>query len=117
MDPVPYLDNLFGPQSKNLERALDRSTQRHALLVGNLANVNTPGYKRRDLDFNIVLEQERGKMGGVEVDRGSIRIDGNSVDLEQEVMQISQTELRYQTLTEMTSRYFSGLRNVIREGR
>ncbi|MBW7928182.1 MAG: hypothetical protein H3C58_08880, partial [Fimbriimonadaceae bacterium] len=42
---------------------------------------------------------------------------GNSAVLEQEMMGIAETELRYQALTEMTSRYFRGLRDAIKEGR
>jgi flagellar basal-body rod protein FlgB len=134
------LNDLFGPHAGNLQRALDRTSMRHSLLTKNLANVNTPGYKRQDLDFATELERARqplarstrnadalGFRNGdntnqlepmAPVDRnGSVRIDGNSVDLEGEVVAIAETEIRYQTLTEMTSRYFSGLKNVIREGR
>ncbi len=117
---MQILDNLFGPHAKNLERALDRTTQRHSLLTENLANVNTPGYKRKDVDFDIALEQEmnRGRdASSPRVDPGSIRVDGSSVDLETEVASLAETELRYQMLTEMTARYFRGLENVIREGR
>ena len=52
----------------------------------------------------------------VHTDNTSLRIDGNNVDMEYEVMSIANTETRYNTLTELTSRYFSGLKNVIREG-
>lgn len=114
------LDNLFGPHTRNLEKALDRTTQRHTLLTENLANVNTPGYKRKDVDFNIALEQEMDRVrsdNAPRVDQGSIRVDGSSVDLETEVASLAETELRYQMLTELTARYFRGLENVIREGR
>ncbi|MCC7433758.1 MAG: flagellar basal body rod protein FlgB [Methanoregulaceae archaeon] len=117
------LDNLFGPHSRNLERALDRTTTRHTLLSENLANVNTPGYKRQDIDFGMTLEQEMGRgrsgdtSGAHKTDRGSIRVDGSSVDLETEVAALAETELRYQMLTELSARYFRGLENVIREGR
>lgn len=116
------LDNLFGPHTENLGNALDRTSLRHSLLTSNLANLNTPGYKRRDVDFGVTLGDEMSKLkhrpgAEIRVDNGSRRMDGNSVDLEQEVMGIAQTELRYQALTDMTSRYFSGLKNVIKEGR
>ena len=108
-------------------RALSRATERHSLLSANLANVNTPGYKRRDIDFSITLseamqrpsklqqwqEQKQVKHG----QGGSLRLDGNNVDLEKEVMAIAETELRYQALSDMAAGYFAGLKNVIREGR
>lgn len=103
---------------------MNRTSQRHALLANNLANVNTPGYKRRDMDFNIVLQEEMNspanRLSGGESGTstgGAIRLDGNGVDLEKEVMSLAETELRYQALTDMTSNYFSGMKNVIREGK
>lgn len=114
------LDNLFGPQLNNLQSALGRTTQRHGLLTNNLANVNTPGYRRQDVDFNITLQEEMDEQpmqpAGA-TSGGAIRMDGNGVDLEKEVLSLSETELRYQALTDMTSNYFSNLKNAIREGK
>jgi flagellar basal-body rod protein FlgB len=121
---VELIDSLFGPHLDRLQRAMDRATRRQALLTENLANVNTPGYKRKDLDFNLVLEEQlTGSAAGsslhdeASTERGEVRLDGSSVDLEREVMALAETELRYQALTELTARYFSGLKNVIRGGR
>jgi flagellar basal-body rod protein FlgB len=122
---VQILSNLFGPQSENYERSLNRLSQRQSVLSGNLSNINTPGYKRRDMDFAIELKQaQSGRMldlsedgGAVTVQPGDVRIDGNGVDMEKEVYLLSENELRYQTMTQMTRGYFRGLKNVIREGR
>lgn len=125
---VRILDQVFAPQLNNLENALDRASQRHSLLTNNLANVNTPGYKRRDMDFSIVLDAENNQAAArmqemrdhrkqLLSDQTSMRTDKSNVDLEREVMSVAETELRYQTLADMTSRYFAGLKNVIREGR
>jgi len=125
---VRPLDGLFGPKSRNLERALGRTAERHALLTENLANVNVPGYKRKDVDFGIELERATGAQNGLERAKarfgghaiggsGEVRIDGNGVDLEKEVAGIGESELRYELLSEITANYFSGLRNVIRAGR
>ncbi len=125
---MPFLDNLFGPHLNNLQFALSRAAHRHSLLSTNLANVNTPGYKRRDLDFNIALQEEiertpprlgdwRDRKRQQDENGTSIRVDGNNVDLEHEVMSLAETELRYQALADFTSEYFGGLKNVIREGR
>lgn len=122
------LDQLFAPHLNNLDQAMDRTTRRHSMLTGNLANANTPGYKRKDCDFNAVLDAEnnqaevrmkemRERRQQMLSDRTSIRVDGSNVDLEREVMSIAETELRYQALTDMTAQYFAGLKNAIREGR
>lgn len=158
---VQVFQKLFGNHSLDLSRAMDRTSQRASLLAGNLANVNTPGYKRRDVDFGIELEGQgihlgdnlsqmngndsgfesrMGRLsqvsldtgrpdlnqlsdsgdsgdGPVKTDEGSVRFDGSSVDMETEVMSLTETQMRYEMLSEMTSRYFSGLKSVIREGR
>jgi flagellar basal-body rod protein FlgB len=121
------LDGLFPSHLSNLQKGLDRTVQRQGLLMTNLANANVQGYKRKDVDFNITLEDEMsrggsslnsfGGDGGVQENQGSVRLDGSSVDTEQEAMGIAQTELRYQTLSDLTASYFSGLKNVIREGK
>lgn len=121
------LERLFGSHAHNLERSLDRTTQRQSLLAMNLANVNTPHYKRRDVDFGIILTEiqsgpnftmARNRLrGGIQQFDGDVRVDGNSVNMEQEVASMAETELRYEALADMTRRYFSGLRDVIREGR
>ncbi|MBL8047755.1 MAG: flagellar basal body rod protein FlgB [Chthonomonas sp.] len=122
---MQYLDAMFGSHAVNLERALDKASLRQGLLTRNISNVNTPGYKRRDVDMNISLEQDNsGRFESMlndrrqrETEQTSIRIDGNNVDMERETFAIAETEIRYQLLTDLTNRYFSGLKNVIREGR
>lgn len=123
---MSYLDTIFGPRANQLNRALSRTSERQALLVHNLANVNTPNYKRQDSDFSITLEESVNDFDEMVANRklksksgagSSVRMDGNNVDLEYEVKCIAETEQRYNTLTELTSRYFSGLKSVIREGR
>lgn len=118
---MELIDSIFGPQLDNLQKAMGRASRRHSLLTENLANLNTPGYKRKDIDFAIVLDEEMAgsfrSSDEPRVDNGSIRVDGSSVDLEREVMSIAETELRYQALADFTSRYFSGLQTVIKGGR
>ncbi len=113
------LDRLFSPHLANLQNALNRTSERQALLTQNLANVNVPNYKRQDIDFGITLQQEMGRFGepGPRTDKASVRPDGNSVDLEREVFAIAETEMRYQVLTDATAGYFSGLKSAIKEGR
>ena len=120
-------DKLFGPHSRNLSRAMQATANRHSLLTKNLANVNVANYKRQDADFGIELENAEGRVAGRKgkffnqqsqfSQSNSVRVDGSSVDLETEVMNIAEMEIRYQLLTEITSRHFSGLQSVIREGR
>jgi flagellar basal-body rod protein FlgB len=99
---------------------MSRATLRQSLLTNNLANVNTPGYKRRDVSFDMTLSGEQKKLGlpgrdsEITTDNSSIRVDGNNVDMETEVMGLAETETRYNALTEMTSNYFGDLKSVIK---
>jgi flagellar basal-body rod protein FlgB len=114
------LENLFGPDVNNYAKAMSRATLRQSLLTDNIANVNTPGYKRRDISFAMALDGEKSKLGKlsddsqIETDLSSIRQDGNNVDMETEVMGIAETQMRYQALTQMTAGYFSDLKSVIK---
>jgi flagellar basal-body rod protein FlgB len=118
---VALLDRIFEPRLGNLQAGLSKATQRHALLVANLANLNTPGYQRQDMDFAVELDRAAGRrIGPPQASRdagGAQRFDGNSVDLEREIVGLAETELRYAMLTEITNRFFSGLKNAIAEGR
>ena len=124
---MEIFDNLFGAHLDRLQTALGRTTQRHGALTNNLANLNTPGFKRKDVDFTVALDEANSKFPNLQQwkqerencaqDQSSLRLDGNNVDLEREVFSIAETEMRYQMLTDMTASYFSGLKNVIKEGR
>jgi flagellar basal body rod protein FlgB len=78
------------------------------------------------MDFSIMLDEKMDEFDTMVAERSlkskrssesSLRPDKNNVDLEMEVMSIAETEARFNALTELTGRYFSGLKNVIREGR
>jgi len=120
---VALLEGIFGSHVNHLTRSLKQAGLRQDLLSENLANVNTPGYKRKDIDFGIELDSAKTKLGNkkhenmIRKDEGSLRRDGNSVDLESEVANMAETEFRYRLLTDMTNRYFTGLKSVIREGK
>ncbi|MBS1706832.1 MAG: flagellar basal body rod protein FlgB [Armatimonadetes bacterium] len=125
---MQILDDLYAGHIDRIQRSMGLASQRQELLVNNLANINTPGYKRKDMDFTVALEDAKSstteKLHAFQAARAkrsgtnaSIRTDGNSVDLEREVYDISETELRYNILSDMAARYFSNLKNVIREGK
>lgn len=123
------LDRLFSSHLTDLQNGLDRTAKRQGLLMTNLANANVPNYKRVDMDFNITLQDQMGSPaslgaggagganGGVQTNENSVRVDGSSIDPEQEALGIAQTELRFQTLSDLTAGYFSTLKSAIREGK
>lgn len=119
-----------------LERGLDAASLRHQVLSNNVANVNTPGYKRIDIDFARMLAQagwgkprlltthpdhiSRGESGTTALfkrDSSSLRSDGNNVDIEHEMVTIAQNSIYYAALARQLSEKFARLRSAITEGR
>ena len=119
------------------QTALDGLALRHQVLAGNIANVNTPEYKRQDVEFEDQLKQALSDPAGngnncsdtLNVPAGcplprikpriltesntSERPDGNNVDLEYEMAQMAATTLKFEALTEYVTDYFTDLKSVI----
>jgi len=93
-----------------LQRAMSGSLLRQQVLANNLANANTPGFKRSDVDFHGALAQAfsnqptpqdvAGTEFSVVTDRSTtMRADGNNVDVDVEMSNLSENTLDYQSLT------------------
>jgi len=106
-----------------LEKYLDVASMRQTLVSTNLANVDTPGYHTRDVNFR--LEMERAA-SGVEADgmsafvtpvRGLLaRPDGNNVNVDRESLLLAEVQLGYKAATAILRSQFAGIRTAIREG-
>jgi flagellar basal-body rod protein FlgB len=106
-----------------LERAMDLAYKRQTVLQGNLANVDTPGYVARDLDFAGALAEaldapERAPLATPVVERTEVEpgLDGNKVDLDGEMVRLASNEAFYQLATESVTRRLGLLRYAIDEG-
>ncbi len=101
---------LFDTVHVALERAMQGASLRHEALASNLANVNTPGYRRQDVDFHSAL-QAAMPFGtdalaatpiSAEVDPAApMRPDGNSVDVDAEAANLAQNALEYEALAQV----------------
>ncbi len=115
-----------------LKRALQVADERQKLLASNLANVDTPGYKRRDLDFRQMLDYISGNwqylrtdsprhfpVSGegfprIELDKTlSQRTDGNNVDFDKEMVEILRNSMWYRAIGEMLDRRFKTVKMVL----
>ena len=101
---------LFDTVHVALERAIQGSALRHEALAENLANINTPGYRRQDLDFHSALQAAMpGGAAALEsvqlspqVDGAApVRTDGNSVDVDVESANLAQNALEYEALAQV----------------
>ena len=117
-----------------LDRAADAAWQRNEAISNNIANVDTPGYKRQDVAFESVLQQALGNNRyesmddkGANVDlsrlRGrayldyanySYRLDGNNVDIENENVMLAENQLKYQGLISSINQEFTNLKTVMK---
>lgn len=105
-----------------LGKLMDATALRQKVLSNNLANANTPGYLRKEVEFGDALAHALGKgpeavrkvRPEVVVDDGA-RVDerGNSVSIQKEMGEISQNALLYDFAAEMTGQKFNTLRKAI----
>ena len=117
-----------------LDRAADAAWQRNEAISNNIANVDTPGYKRQDVAFESVLQQAIGnnryesmddKVANVDLSRlrgrayldyanYSYRLDGNNVDIENENVMLAENQLKYQGLISSINQEFTNLKTVMK---
>jgi flagellar basal-body rod protein FlgB len=99
--------NLFDTTQLGLERAVAGAGIRQATLAGNIANANTPGYQRHDVDFHgalsAAMDAGPDAVKGVAfnaktVPGGAMGADGNSVDIDVESATMASNALEYQAL-------------------
>lgn len=123
---------LFDTTFRTLDLALGAAGKRQEVLANNLANVNTPGYKRLDVNFDNelakALDAKRsgddddaisGLKHSVSTDSSavSVRADGNSVDVDQEMAHLAENNIRYNALVQLSAKKIEGLKFVIADGR
>lgn len=111
------------PQSDLLARLLDVASLRHRLISQNLANVNTPGYRKLEVSFEDAFSRALGKKGEagallvrprtVENHTNPARQDGNTVDLDLEVGSLNKNSIMYSTSMQMLMSRVSMMRSAI----
>lgn len=114
-----------------LDKAADASWMRNDIISNNLANVSTPNYKRKDVQFETYLIAQVA--GGDSLDENideidlsnltpttyvdqanlSYRVDGNNVDIETESAELAKNQIRYYTLLDSMTQEFSRIRTVL----
>lgn len=111
--------------SKNIiHKTLDESVLRSKILSQNIANVDTPGYQRKEVTFLEELERmmkkdnfDRKDVANIKVkvvednQPLSYRLDGNNVDIESEMSQMAQNQIRYEALIQLAG--FNSIKSVL----
>jgi flagellar basal-body rod protein FlgB len=102
---------LFDTTQLALERAIEGAGKRHQALAANIANANTPGYRRVDVDFHGALTAAVGS-GSEALERltfspaadaaaGATRADGSTVDIESESAKVAANALEQQAAVQV----------------
>ncbi len=115
-----------------LDKAADASALRNKAIANNMANIDTPGYKRQDVSFAANLEEALrhsrfesldDKVGSIRMDRlkgkqftdsegYSYRLDGNNVDIDTENAELAKNNILYNGLTQSLTAEFQNIRAV-----
>ncbi|MGD0621778.1 MAG: flagellar basal body rod protein FlgB [Thermacetogeniaceae bacterium] len=113
------------PVTNVLEKAMDVSWFRQQLIADNIANVDTPQYKRQDIDFQKTLENSLNQDASGSGDLDPVFIDsdqyseannGNNVDIENEMTQQAINLLQYDSLARLESDQLSMIKTAITGG-
>ncbi len=98
---------------------LNYRMQRTSVLASNIANVDTPNYKAKDLSFDVVMSGIGNNQSLSITDQVMYRIptqktrDGNTVELQSEQTRFAQNAMEYQQSLQFLKQKISGLRTAI----
>ena len=132
------IEKLTG-RTKIIEKSLDAAWLRNSVIADNIANVDTPGYKRKVVKFEEFLKDAQNsqslknkkitqsnqktnnnKIAPVVVQDESnlqYRLDGNNVDIENEMASMAKNTIKYNVLIEGLNMRHNFIKHVISEGR
>lgn len=138
------MDNklLFDQTLTTAARALNLRARRHELIISNLANADTPGYKAFDLEMEKAIVAQAGKGPQVllakthlahipgptarndhlrpnlvrKEDPNNLRGDGNTVNMEREMANLAENQLMYKASAQIVAKKFESLKSVIKGG-
>lgn len=124
------MNQIFGNGILVSEKSLDYLWKKEAVTAGNLANVDTPGYKAKYVTFE---DMYRAKLKGASGDRAAVRqaansavwlveesdtetarMDGNNVVADAEMSELTRTALQYQYVIQSVNSEISRLSTVIK---
>ena len=113
---------LFDSTSLVLQKAMSGAAMRQSVLSSNLANANTPGYVRKDVDFHSTLNEAlgAGDSGLADVSftpqtdaAAAVRQDGNTVDVDREAAELAANGLEYQALVSVAQGRISIIQSAL----
>lgn len=112
------------PMIQFLERFLNVTTDRQSLVVHNMANIDTPGYRTQDIDFRSELQRAVGSPEQASMEPIAHKVpgllqrpDGNDVSLDRESMLLAETQIQFKVGIQFIRTEFHRLLHAINEGK
>lgn len=115
---------------------LDTTVLQSKLIASNVANVDTPGYKSKDLEFANVLQDEIGnlhmkktnplhmegltgdiKNNEIVEDTTPGRPDGNNVNIDDELLKLNRNNIQYTVAVQLLAKYLFMIKDTIQQAR
>ena len=129
--------NLFGGTISNLEKGLSYATLKNKAIAQNIANVDTPNYKAKEVSFKDVFSEAKNASfaahktdvrhydfaasastpGVYSYENFRARPNGNGVNMDAEQASLAENTIYYNALIDRVSSKLSSLSNVIKGGR
>ena len=108
------------PSTSLLAQVMSAASLRHRVIAQNVANVNTPGYRRLAVTFEDELAKALPSPGAsagvrprVEVADGPARVDGNTVDIDREMNDLAKNAQLYQAAAQILTSRIASLRAAV----
>ncbi|MBX7100746.1 MAG: flagellar basal body rod protein FlgB [Myxococcaceae bacterium] len=119
---------LFDGTLTALERSLDVRLEKQNLLASNAANLDTPGYQARELDFDAAMQSvlapggdapgavETAVRAATHAVEGTAGLDGNGVDLDRTMVELAENGLQYGAAAKAAGKKLAILKYVANDG-
>jgi flagellar basal-body rod protein FlgB len=105
--------------TNQLEHYMDLLSARQKLVASNIANVDTPGYKTKDIDFQFEFMSlvKGGSPNVVEAPGLAVSNDGNNVSMDREARMLAENALRFNLAATLMKTQLKLLNSAIQEGK
>jgi flagellar basal-body rod protein FlgB len=122
------MDILFNKTLNLLSGMLDYRSTRHKVIISNIANIDTEGFKPSDISFKQVLGKtnsiqmattDPGHIGRKESGAGAVEVitSEDNVKIDTEMANLAENQLMYNMTVDMLSRKFRGINTVLKEAK
>jgi flagellar basal-body rod protein FlgB len=110
---------MLDPLAGKLLHYMDLLSSRQKLVASNIANVDTPGYKARDVDFQFeyLSALQGARPNVIETPGLAVKNDGNNVSMDRETRLLAETALRFNVAETLLKGRIKAVRSAIKEGR